>query len=341
MHQSPLEKRRFFEARILDFFEKSGRAHLPWRVNGISAYEVWVSEIMLQQTQVSRVIEYYRRFLERFPTVHDVARASWEEFLPYYAGLGYYVRGRSMLGTARRVVAEYGGVFPREVSELEKLPGIGAYTASAIASFAYGENTFAWDTNLRRIVGRFFFGTKFVGIDQLKLLEKKFSLPAKTMNAALMDFGTALCGARPKCTACPLVMHCIYFRENGNQEHEILHTKKEKKQQKNFLDKGEVSFVVVFLHENHKEYFSSQKNTFQPFFLVANRYVRADIKAWFREKFSLDVSVRPPHAYALVDEKKVILVHVQILAGVSKFRTFPREDIVRYNEENIRFFERI
>src|SRR5574343_320879 len=97
----------FFESALLDFFKKAGREHLPWRREGISAYEVWVSEIMLQQTQVSRVLFYYEKFLLRFPNVEILARASWEEFLPYYAGLGYYARGSNMLRAARMIVEKF------------------------------------------------------------------------------------------------------------------------------------------------------------------------------------------------------------------------------------------
>src|SRR3990167_10186393 len=132
------KKIRFFEKKILDFFKKAGREHLPWRKKKITAYEVWVSEIMLQQTQVSRVIGYYERFMKKFPTVEKLATASWEEFLPYYQGLGYYMRGCNMLLPARMVVDDYGGKFPEETAKLRKLPGIGPYTAAAIQSFAYG-----------------------------------------------------------------------------------------------------------------------------------------------------------------------------------------------------------
>lgn len=158
--QLSTKKIAFFESILQRFFRYANRAHLPWRKKGIGAYEIWVSEIMLQQTQVSRVIPYYEKFLSRFPNVESLARASWEEFLPYYQGLGYYARGRNMLRAARMIVSEYGGEFPDEVKELERLSGVGPYTAAAIASFAYGKDTIAWDTNLRRVVGRFFFGSK-------------------------------------------------------------------------------------------------------------------------------------------------------------------------------------
>ena len=117
------EKLQFFEATLSDFFTKAGREHLPWRKKSITAYEVWVSEIMLQQTQVSRVVEYYTRFLMRFPTVESLAQVEWEVFLPYYQGLGYYARGRNMIKTAQAVVSQYSGVFPRDSKQGRKSVG--------------------------------------------------------------------------------------------------------------------------------------------------------------------------------------------------------------------------
>ena len=104
------QKRTFFESRLQDFFKKTGRSELPWRKRGMTAYEIWVSEIMLQQTQVSRVIGYYERFLRRFPNIEVLARSRWETFLPYYEGLGYYARGRNMLHAAKIIVQEHNGL---------------------------------------------------------------------------------------------------------------------------------------------------------------------------------------------------------------------------------------
>src|SRR3989344_8172097 len=156
----PIDKRKagFFEEKLEDFFQKTGREHLPWRKKKITAYEVWVSEIMLQQTQVSRVIGYYTRFLKRFPNIGSLAKASWAAFLPYYDGLGYYDRGRNMLKAAKEVVEKHHGRFPRDAEALRRLPGIGPYTAAAIMSFAYGDEHLAWDTNLKRVIGRVFYG---------------------------------------------------------------------------------------------------------------------------------------------------------------------------------------
>jgi A/G-specific adenine glycosylase len=347
------EKIVFFENILADFHKKAGREHLPWRGKGIGAYEIWVSEIMLQQTQVSRVIGYYEKFLARFPDVGALAKASWKEFLPYYQGLGYYARGRNMLKTAKEVVEKHQGKFPRDAEALRRLPGVGPYTAAAIASFAYGRNTIAWDTNLRRVVGRFFLGSKhFVvchsreggnpeekkhgsrvkpGMTSEKL-EQLFSLPAKTLNAAMMDFGSAICTARPKCGACPLSSRCVYFSEDGKQE---VRSKKsgvrnwgKRKEAERKIDWRDAR-VFVILHENHKKYYSPFKTKFAPFIVSASHNTRAGIKDWFRRKYGLELSVRPPHKKELVDEKPTLFVNAQILSGKPTFRIFPREFVIR------------
>lgn len=317
------EKIQFFEKNLADFFHKAGRVELPWRKKKITAYEVWVSEIMLQQTQVVRVIEYYRNFLKRFPTVQDLARASWEEFLLYYQGLGYYARGRNMLKTAQVVVNEYQGEFPRERQLLEKLPGVGPYTASAIMSFAYGENHLAWDTNLKRVIGRFFLGGKHLLTDE-SFWEEKFQMSKKEMNAALMDFGSALCVARPKCEACSLKTRCVYYQEKGKQE--------AVKNKKKSLFPTKDAVVYVFLHEKHAQYFSSDKKKFQPFILEAGYNTRAGIKKYFQEKHGLTLAVRPPHRKLLIKEKPVMFVNAQILLGEPKFPVFSKSALKEYNE---------
>lgn len=318
----------FFEQRLKDFFQKTGRVELPWRKKNITAYEVWVSEIMLQQTQVVRVIEYYRRFIERFPIVETLAKASWEEFLPYYQGLGYYARGRNMLKVAREVVDTYGGTFPRTRSLLEALPGIGPYTASAILSFAYGENHLAWDTNLKRVIGRFFFGGKQLVSDE-EFWEGRFTMNKKDMNAALMDFGSALCTARPKCQACSLRTRCVYFKEGGEQEQSAI-SKKQSTKQKGRQGNEKETRTVVFLHENHKHYFSSVVKRYRPFILPTGYVTRADIKAYFFEKYALTLAVRPPHDKRVTNGKATILVNAQILLGEPKFTLFTKNEVKEY-----------
>ncbi len=299
----------FFEAMLADFFAKAGREHLPWRREGVTAYEVWVSEIMLQQTQVSRVMGYYTKFLERFPTVEAVAQTDWETFLPYYQGLGYYARGRNMLRAAQVVSERYGGVFPSSVEELDALPGIGPYTAAAIASFAYDRQQVAWDTNVRRVFGRFFFGTKHA--QEIFALESRLTLPARMLNAALMDLGSALCGSRPKCAACPLASACRYRKESGTGE-QLQVMRPESDMSRDWTQAS----VYIVLHEKHRQYFSENSLQYQPFRLPLGFTDRAGIKRWFLEHYGLSVSVRPPRKDVV---RGVIWVNVQILTGICPF----------------------
>ena len=308
------EKIARFEHQLMDFFRKAGRTELPWRKSGMTAYEVWVSEIMLQQTQVSRVIGYYTRFLDRFPTIDLLARATWEEFLPYYQGLGYYARGRNMLRAAERIVNQYGGAFPRDAAKLLNIPGIGPYTAAAIMSFAYGDRHLAWDTNLRRVVGRFFFGTKQAPIDTV-YFEGKFATSRKSLNAALMDFGSALCVARPKCEACPLRSRCVYYRESGKQEVRKLKKSMPKQDWKE-------ADVVVILHDKHRLYYSSKRTKYAPFILSKGYNTRAGIKDHFEKQYGLILAVRPPHEKRIIKGKPRLFVNAQILLGEPKFRSF-------------------
>ncbi len=325
------EKREFFEARLADFFHRAGRTELPWRKKNITAYEVWVSEIMLQQTQVVRVIGFYQNFLKRFPTVQHLADASWEDFLPYYQGLGYYARGRNMLKAAKVIVSQYEGVFPRDKKILETLPGVGPYTASAIMSFAYGENHLAWDTNLKRVIGRFFFGGKHLVADE-EYWENKFVMSKREMNGALMDFGSALCVARPKCEACVLRVKCQYYQENGKEEKkpDYFHLKV------NHQNSGinwQQARVLVTLHERHQKYYSAKKKQYQPFSLPASYNTRSGIKAYFEKNFGLQISVRPPHEKRVVDGVPTLFVNAQILLGKPSFTIFSKRDVAGYNRK--------
>lgn len=216
------------------WYARHGR-DLPWR-NTHDPYRIWVSEIMLQQTQVERVKDFYARFLKRFPKVGDLAAASWEEVLECWRGLGYYRRARNMQTAAQVIMKDFGGKFPRDpvelgapqaiasqlrrFEELKKLPGIGPYTAAAIASFAFGEKVPALDTNISRVFERV-FGESF---EMLKLGERfefarKYigNLPARDFNYALMDLGSAVCHSRkPKCAECCFQKHCAYARNTMN-----------------------------------------------------------------------------------------------------------------------------
>jgi len=275
---------------------------------------------MLQQTQVSRVIEYYRRFVTRFPHVSTLAQTSWEEFLPYYAGLGYYRRGRNMLKTADSVMKKHNGKFPDNFAHLVALPGIGRYTANAILSFAYQQPVLAFDTNQQRLWGRLLAGSKDV---KMQVNEIQSQIPAETpfntLNESIMDFANLVCTNRsPRCVECPLKSRCDYFATQGELE--------EKVNSRTRTFPLSSAKAIVFLHENHQKYFSSDQTVFKPFILPIGLTSRQQIKQYFAQNFQLDLAVRPPYLKGNLDEQPMLVINAQILLGTPLFRTFERAD---------------
>lgn len=165
---------------IVDWQLSHGRQHLPWQ-HTKDPYRIWLSEIMLQQTQVATVLGYYERFLARFPTVSDLGMAEQDEVMPYWAGLGYYARARNLHKCAQILHQDYGGQFPRSSAELATLPGIGPSTAAAIAAFAYGERAPIMDGNVKRVFCRYF---GVYGLTHLRATEKLWELAHQVLKAA-------------------------------------------------------------------------------------------------------------------------------------------------------------
>lgn len=205
-----------FQAKLLAWFRRNGR-DLPWRRTR-DPYKILVSEVMLQQTQVERVREYYGRFLREYPTVRDLAAARPARVRDSWDGLGYYARARNLHAAARTIVRRHAGRFPQQVEDLQELPGVGRYTAGAVASFAYGEAAPILDTNVRRVLGRIFVRRRRVRpaeTDRRLWALAEAVIPdgdAWTMNQALMDFGATFCTARnPKCPVCPLQSLCAFY----------------------------------------------------------------------------------------------------------------------------------
>lgn len=198
------------------------RRDLPWRESR-DPYRVWVSEIMLQQTQVERVKEYFARFTERFPDVQTLARAPEREVLRRWEGLGYYRRARQLHAAAKRIVAEHGGEFPKTAAGLRGLPGIGRYTAGAIASIAFGEREPIVEANSRRVIARLVgHGEPVGGAGDEPLWRIAAELvPARDpglFNQAVMDLGATVCTVtRPLCNKCPLAGSCV-ARATGRVE---------------------------------------------------------------------------------------------------------------------------
>jgi A/G-specific adenine glycosylase len=209
-----------FAERLLIWHKANGRHDLPWQGNR-DPYAVWVSEIMLQQTQVATVLERYPRFMQRFPSVKQLAAANIDEVLAEWAGLGYYSRARNLHACAKQVVEEFDGHFPKDPLLLEKLKGIGRSTAGAITAFAFEERAPILDANVKRILARLFaieqpLQEKAV-TDELWILAErllpKFSRSMPTYTQALMDFGATWCTARkPVCISgqhkCPFEKNC-------------------------------------------------------------------------------------------------------------------------------------
>lgn len=207
--------------RLLNWYNKNKRM-LPWR--GVEdPYAVWVSEIMLQQTRVETVLPYYKKWMKRFPTVGALAKASERDVLNAWEGLGYYSRARNFHKAAKIVVAKYGGQLPRDLRELQSLPGIGRYTAGALASIIFGMNEPALDGNLKRVYARLFDVNLPVDSAEGDSLLWKLAHEntpngkAAGFNQALMDLGALICLPKnPRCLICPLQTMCL-ARERGTE----------------------------------------------------------------------------------------------------------------------------
>ncbi len=212
-----------FTRRLLAWFDRHGR-DLPWRRTR-DPYRVLVSEFMLQQTQVSRVTEYYPRFLERFPTVAHLARARPVTVREAWDGLGYYARATNLHALARVVSEDLAGELPSDPDELIKLPGVGRYTAGAVATFAYEQPVAAVDTNVARVIRRAFLSengrrkTDNARVWQLaSALVPKNGKRAWRFNQAIMELGALVCVARkPKCPECPVRKECRTGRRVGRR----------------------------------------------------------------------------------------------------------------------------
>jgi A/G-specific adenine glycosylase len=221
---------------VVRWQRQHGRSHLPWQ-NTRDPYRVWLSEIMLQQTQVATVIDYFARFLARFPDVAALAAAPQDEVLGLWSGLGYYSRARNLHQCAQDVVTRFGGAFPRTAEQLQTLPGIGRSTASAISSFCFGERVAIMDGNVKRVLTRVlgFSADLASSANERKLWDlatelvpaHEADMPAYTQG--LMDLGATVCLPRsPSCLVCPLEDVCVARRE-GRPESYPVRTRKLKR----------------------------------------------------------------------------------------------------------------
>jgi len=216
-----------FSTRVVEWQRSHGRHTLPWQRTR-DPYRVWLSEIMLQQTQVSTVLGYYDRFLQRFPDVRALAAAGIDDVFALWSGLGYYSRARNLHRCAQAVVETHGGEFPRSAEQLAMLPGIGRSTAAAIAAFCFGERVAILDGNVKRVLTRVlaFDGDLAVAAQERALWQHATQLlPHDGIEAytqGLMDLGATLCLARsPSCLLCPVRVDCVAARDGTQQAYPV------------------------------------------------------------------------------------------------------------------------
>jgi len=210
---------------MLNFYDQQGRKDLPWQQN-TTAYRVWVSEIMLQQTQVKTVIPYYLRFMDSFVDVFALAKADVDQVLKHWEGLGYYSRARNLHACAKQIVDNHDGQFPQDLETMVSLPGIGESTAGAILSLAYGLPEAILDGNVKRVLARFFlvdgwYGTSSVS-KKLWQLSRQYTPKNRTgeFNQAMMDLGADICNrSKPRCSECPLTKDCQANLQNKTSEY--------------------------------------------------------------------------------------------------------------------------
>lgn len=226
---------KWVSERVVEWQASHGRNHLPWQQTR-DPYRVWLSEIMLQQTQVSTVLDYYARFLDRFPNVQSLAHAPADEVMGLWSGLGYYSRARNLHRCAQQVVSDHGGEFPATAQALATLPGIGRSTAGAIAAFCFSQRAAILDANVRRVL------TRFLGFESDLALAKNERmlwdlaerlLPTEGLETnmprytqGLMDLGASVCASKaPRCELCPLSLQCEAFK-SGTPERFPVRTRK-------------------------------------------------------------------------------------------------------------------
>ncbi|MGH8177076.1 MAG: A/G-specific adenine glycosylase [Steroidobacter sp.] len=233
---------------LLSWFSHAGRKHLPWQINP-TPYRVWISEVMLQQTQVATVIPYFERFMQRFPDVHALAASPIDEVLHLWTGLGYYARARNLHRTAQGIVSGHDGEFPTTIDAVQSLPGIGRSTAGAILALSSSQRHPILDGNVKRVLARYFGVDGFPGD---AAIEKKLwaladaCTPAAHVTQytqAIMDLGATVCvRSRPLCDRCPLHAQCVARIEHRQAELPTPRPKKARPQR--------VAYIVILKRED-------------------------------------------------------------------------------------------
>lgn len=315
------EYKEQFRKNLVEWFHKEKR-DLPWR-RTTDPYKIWVSEVMLQQTRVETVIPYYERFIEKYPTMDDLAYANEEELLKMWEGLGYYSRARNLQSGVKEVVEKYNGIVPNNRHDIMKLKGVGPYTAGAILSIAYNQPEHAVDGNVMRVLSRVLHITEDISLPKTRkifeeaveqLIDQK---DPSAFNQGLMDLGAQICTpTSPKCLLCPVRDYCIGFFEGVENELPI-----KKKKTKNKVEKLHI-YVAT---DNNGNYLIEKRPTDG---LLANMWQFPMIKQDedFQKKYNVKITMKEKSFYQL----KHIFSHLTWemdchLVEINDYHQFPED----------------
>lgn len=319
-------------ATLLTTWQKNhGRHDLPWQGTH-DPYAIWLSEIMLQQTQVITVIPYYMRFMRHFPTIHSLAQASLDTVLSLWSGLGYYSRARHLHQAARIIVQDYQGQFPGTRELLQQLPGIGRSTAAAISVFAYGQREAILDGNVKRILARYFGITGYLNDrnTQKELWQRAEALlpqqdtegHIRVYTQSLMDLGATVCTRqKPCCTVCPLQQDCIAFRTDQIQQLPAVKPCK-------LLPEKEAIFLMLMQHHAVLLEKRPADGIWGELWSFPEIQLNTDVEDYCKQQFGITTQllIKPPPLDHLFTHFK-LRIHPRILSVISGSATYPSPHI--------------
>lgn len=295
--ERPRNQDRMLGTKLLTWYQKHKRP-LVWRKTK-DPYRIWIAEVMLQQTQVSRVEQFYPRFIERFSTCLSLAKSNWQTVLPFWRGLGYYQRGRNLLDAARIIETQFSGKVPRDFNHLTSLPGIGPYTANAILCFAFGQPRPALDTNVKRVLSRVYALPENLLEQRAAPLFLTFKKQADLLNHALMDLGSLLCkSTKTNCNICPLAMHCFYARKYYDPQYKK--ATPERRRVRSVRSKMTIDVGIACIHNRGKYLIGKRKSSAGGYWEFpggkreGRETIRQCLKRESQEELGVEISVRPP-----------------------------------------------
>ncbi len=291
-----------FSTALFAWYDRHGRKDLPW-TQSRDPYRIWVSEIMLQQTQVATVIPYYERFMACLPDITALARADLDEVLHLWTGLGYYARARNLKRAAEQIVAEHGGKFPQDIEQVCALPGIGRSTAGAILAFAFGQRHAILDGNVKRVLARYhaIIAPPGAALDKILWRLSEAHTPQTRLadyTQAIMDLGATLCRrSRPLCADCPLARGCAAFAQDSPEAYPASRVRRIKPTKR----------VVMLMIRNNKGHVLLQQRPpagiWGGLWGFPEYAVGGDAREFCREQLGLKVTVEPawpsvPHSFS-------------------------------------------